>query len=775
MNAVLNFLALRLPFGPLSFQLGPALAGLLAALIPLIIHLSRSRRTKKMRFSTTRFFTDQFLRSYRMSRIREVLLLACRMALFALLGFGLAQPLLSSQAYGALQTQGPRAAVIVLDDSASMGYSEEGKTLFHRAREAAKKIVGQLRPGDTASLVLAGHRADGPQVVFPRPTDRLDDVTQAIDAAKPTDLTTDLTEAIPVAEAQARSATADGKEVYVFSDLQETSWPERPLDDNAGGPALVVVQVRPQKPVTNVGVTAVQFNSARPMAGAPFTIRPLLTIAGDRSDAVAVSLFIDGEKVGEQKVERLQSGRWAAPRFHHTFSKGGWHSGWVEVADDALPADNRRYFAVEVLQSVKVLAVDGGPSKVEREDALFFLQRALTAAPEGEKSPVELDSIPPDALADKDLSGYPLVVLADVESLQPKAVDRLEEYVAGGGSLFIFLGGRVDPAFYNDNLIGPGRRDGGLLPGRLVKRQGDPAGGKDVGFVGDVDYDHPALAAFHDPGFASLAGPAVTFKALWEVDAPPPAAVLMKASTGAPLLCEKAVGKGRVMLFTSSCDRSWTNFPIRPAYLPWARQLAAYLTEEPLGRDTFHLAGDVVALTPLGGEPSAPLRVKKPDGQYAPARWSEQDRATEFTEADHAGIYAAETADRKPVGLFAVNTESYESKLTYLDEPFASLADPDRRARVEAGLKQSRLANRPLVAFVDDAAEAAHAGGGGDPNVWVWVLLVVLAVAVAEPTLANRISALLFSKPRATPDLSPAVRPLPAGAAATPLQEASVP
>jgi len=761
MSAFLTLMATRLALGPLSLQLGPALAGLLAALIPLVIHLSRSRRTKKMRFSTTRFFTDQFLRSYRMSRIREVVLLVCRMALFALLGFALAQPLLASPSLASLRPGGSRGVVLVLDDSASMGYAEDGKTLFDRARDAAKKVMQGLRPGDSASLVLAGHRADGPQQAFPRPTDKLDDVLQALDAARPTELTADLTEAIPVAEAQARAAAADGKEVYVFSDLQETSWPDRPLEGAAGGPGLFLVQVRPQKPVSNLGVTAVQFNSARPMAGAPFTVRPLLAVAGEGRDAVDVRLFIDGEKVGEQRVEKLQNGRWAAPRFHHTFTQGGWHSGWVEVEDDALPADNRRYFAVEVQQSVKVLAVDGGSSKVEREDALFFLQRALTAAPEGQKSPVEVDPIPPDALTDKDLSGYPLVVLADVERLQPKAVDKLEEYVAGGGSLWIFLGDRVDPAFYNENLIGTGRRDGGLLPGRLVKRQGDPANGKDVAFVGDVDYEHPALAPFHDPGFVALAGPSVAFKALWEVDAQPPAAVLMRASTGAPLLCEKAVGKGRVMLFTSSCDRSWTNFPIRPAYLPWTRQLAAYLTEAPLGRDTFHLAGDVIPLTTPGGEPSAPLRVKKPDGQYAAARWNEAERVMEFTDADRAGVYAVETADRKPLGLFAVNTESYESKLTYLDEAFAELSDPGRRAKVEAGLKKSRLANRPLAVYVDDPSQATQAGGGGDPNLWVWVLLAVLVVAVAEPTLANRISALLFSRPRSAPDLAPAVRTAP--------------
>ena len=68
------------------------LIGLLAAAIPLVIHLSRSRRTKKMRFSTTRFFTDQFLRSYRMSRLKELLLLAFRMALCALLAAALARP-----------------------------------------------------------------------------------------------------------------------------------------------------------------------------------------------------------------------------------------------------------------------------------------------------------------------------------------------------------------------------------------------------------------------------------------------------------------------------------------------------------------------------------------------------------------------------------------------------------------------------------------------------------------------------------------------------------
>src|SRR4051812_23599153 len=137
----------------LTFLTPLFLVGLLAAAIPLIIHLSRSRRTKKMRFSTTRFFTDQFLRSYRMSRLKEILLLLCRMALCGLLAVALARPLLLPRGQ-AFVGGGSRSVVIVLDNSASMAYGEGGRTQLDRARDVARELVEGLRPGDTATVVL---------------------------------------------------------------------------------------------------------------------------------------------------------------------------------------------------------------------------------------------------------------------------------------------------------------------------------------------------------------------------------------------------------------------------------------------------------------------------------------------------------------------------------------------------------------------------------------------------------------------------------------------
>src|SRR4051794_30691700 len=207
----------------LTFLTPLFLVGALAAAIPLIIHLSRSRRTKKMRFSTTRFFTDQFLRSYRMSRLKELLLLACRMLLFFLFAFALAQPLLRPKNVRAAGLQGDRTLVLVLDNSASMGYVEDGKPLLERAREAARDVVGGLRDGDRVAIVLAGRRDSGPELLS-EPTGNRGEALQAIDRLQVSSLGTDLTSAVRRAEMIALASSTPHREVYVFSDLQDSGW-----------------------------------------------------------------------------------------------------------------------------------------------------------------------------------------------------------------------------------------------------------------------------------------------------------------------------------------------------------------------------------------------------------------------------------------------------------------------------------------------------------------------------------------------------------------------
>ena len=182
------------------------LIGIASAAIPLVIHLSRSRRTKKIRFSTTRFLTDQFLQSYRMSRLKELLLLAARMALCALFAMALAQPFVRPGTGSFLISQNRRTVVLVIDNSASMGYRENDRSLFDRACDGAREILNGLQDGDRAALVLAGRRDNGPEIPFREPTPQIGDVRQELDtlndqfAAKKSRLGTDLSNALLQAE-----------------------------------------------------------------------------------------------------------------------------------------------------------------------------------------------------------------------------------------------------------------------------------------------------------------------------------------------------------------------------------------------------------------------------------------------------------------------------------------------------------------------------------------------------------------------------------------------
>ncbi|HMC66878.1 MAG TPA: BatA domain-containing protein [Gemmataceae bacterium] len=728
------------------------LVGLLAAAIPLVIHLSRSRRTKKMRFSTTRFFTDQFLRSYRMSRLKELLLLVFRMALCALLAAALARPLLLSQGQAPF-LGGSRSIVLVIDNSASMGYMENGVTMLDRSRSVARELVEGLAENDTASIVLAGRRASGPDVLFPEPTAERGDVLRAIDAVQVLPLGTDLTRAVAEAQQIAQKSNAKSKEVYVLSDLQDSGWE---LTDSANQTAessetlFFFVRVRP-KTISNLAVTAVQYGATRPMIGVPFAIRPHIVSQGEVPPTCVASLYIDGKKVGERRLERLEDGRWAVPRFYHTFTTGGWHSGYVQVREDGFTHGSRRYFALEMLDAIRVLAVNGAPSQVPRLDELFFLKTALTAGGPDAKNAITVDVTSPTALASADLAKYPLVILANVESLPDAAVEKLETFADKGGSLLFFLGDKVNPAFYNDRLTGPTRLHGGLLPGRLLQVEANPAGAESFAFVSHVNYDHTALAAFQEDRSANLAG--VTFKAFWGVD-PGASAVLMRASTGAPLLCEKSFGKGRVMLFASTCDRDWTTFPVRPVYLPWVYRVVSYLAQEPLGPRAFFATGDHVPLPVAATEGIGQGSVRKPDGTLGyPTMTTDPEQPLVFTDTTQPGIYSLVAPNKQETAaLFAVNLDRYESDLTYLDDVFAEGEEGHgRQAKIEAAFKKLLPGHSAeMVYYVDDPGRTAEMALSARRGFKLWdiILVIVLAIALFEPWLANRISLRHYARPQ---------------------------
>ncbi len=206
----------------------------------------------------------------------------------------------------------------------------------------------------------------------------------------------------------------------------------------------------------NLAVQDVDFGIKANVVGAPATCWCRIENTGSQRMARKVSLFIEGQKFAEQPAA-VNAGGTQTLTFHHVFDRPGDFSGYVEVEPDELPADNRRYFTVQVVEKLPVLVIDGAPSVIAYRDGAFFLRLALEgSAVAGKKlSPIEARVVSDAEAASQRFEDYRCVILADVPRVEEKLADRLKDYVKAGGGLLIFCGEKVDAAAYNVALGTP--------------------------------------------------------------------------------------------------------------------------------------------------------------------------------------------------------------------------------------------------------------------------------------------------------------------------------
>src|SRR5262249_51438035 len=140
----------------MSFLTPLFLAGLAAIAIPVLVHLIQRERKRVVEFPSLMFVRRLPYRSARRRRIRHWSLLLLRAAAIALIVAAFARPFLPKSAAANAVCGGAREVVILLDNSASMGYADH----WARAQDAARTAVRGLGPDDRATLVLFARNAE---------------------------------------------------------------------------------------------------------------------------------------------------------------------------------------------------------------------------------------------------------------------------------------------------------------------------------------------------------------------------------------------------------------------------------------------------------------------------------------------------------------------------------------------------------------------------------------------------------------------------------------
>lgn len=708
----------------MEFGNGALLAGMALGAIPVIIHLINRHRAKLRRFAAIDFLLLSDKRLARRLHLKQLLVLALRVLLLVALALALAKPYVEPDLIAAPDASDPGSVAIVIDDSTSMqARGPSGATLLDDALAHARELIASGGARTSFAIIAAGAPARLLTRDLTYDKEALGRALERIDGrSRGADLGGALREAGRVLSA----ATEARRQIYLIGDQAAHAWRDLALSwSYVPASSVEVVDLRAGGPLDNLAIVGASVTRGTSPAG------PTLEIAAE-----VVNFGIDGRdaEVTLELGDRVIAERVTVPAnnreqvvFNLRAPPDATH-GVVRTSGDALPADDAWYFTLAQHNAVNVLVVNGSPRNVAFEDEIFFLRAALRARHAGDVAlnPVFATSA---ELKPGQLNAMDVVVLANVGTLTREQQLGLTNFVEAGGGLFIAVGDELDDrtgASYGDLLPFP------LRGAKTVAKADDPAAPLTALSIATVDFEHPVVEVFDGVDDASLFKAWVYSYMLLDTVGRPGARVVASYTGGIPALVEGTLGRGRVMMLTTSVDRDWSDLALRSSFPPLVQRICQHLArslDRPAGPG--HRVGDPVRVPAPEGQ--GPLVWVTPDGTRLDVEENPDDAlvGTVTLEApDQVGQHTLMRAgDVRRAVHFAVNVDRVESDL-------APVTPDAVRAAVAEMTRDNGIL--PDAGVPEETLTASTGGDSRRTILWPYILAGLFLLFGAEAWLVVR-------------------------------------
>ena len=537
--------------------LAPAfLAGALAVGIPILLHLFRRRSDRVIDFPAAQMLPQAPVQQQERRTLRDLLLLALRIAALVLLAVSFARPYVMR---GADVLRAP-TTIVAVDISLSMS----APATWREARRVALAAVDAAPVADLVGVVTFDDRGQ----TGVAPTANRTEARTFLEALTPGAGGTRYAAALGAA-VDALGA-ADGR-IVVVTDLQQQGL--------AGGDALSVpdgvdVTVAAVPPAAaNLAVTAF----SRDAEGATAVVQSYAP--GPR--VVTTRLRVEGTTVRQTRTA-LAPFASADVRFAGPLPVGGVAEVVIDDAD-GLAGDNVRYLRLEPERPRTFVVLTADPPESARTG--LYVQRALEAADDPATRVVVVDGRRFNGAGSGETPAA--IFVLGTRTLDRAGRARVATYLRDGGRVFLTLGPDVDLPSLAE-VLGVAVR---LAPEPVV------ASGDDATIVA-ADSRHPVLRR--------LAGPAsslgrVSIEQHRRVLDDAGWSVLARLGGGALALGERQVGRGTLLLFASDLDNRWNRFPVQPSFAPFLVETARYLTRDGVSTSAFVLPSVPPGVPPVPG------------------------------------------------------------------------------------------------------------------------------------------------------------------------------
>jgi hypothetical protein len=432
---------------------------------------------------------------------------------------------------------------------------------------------------------------------------------------------------------------------------------------------------------------------------------------------VPVTLEMEGHQVQTQHVKIGANAATSVTFTQFTLDRP-IVKGTVRAGSDPLPADNVFHFTVSPTAPVSVLVVDSGT----RPESALYLTKALgiSTAPA-----IETDVMPVTRVTPNNFEKRSVIILNDVAFPPAAANGALQKFVERGGGLLIAAG---------EHTTWP-QGETVLMPGTLGPTVDRTSGhGATLGFL---DHSHFVFEIFKAPRSGDFSAAQIyRYRMITPAPASPAAAgqgraaaappqsadrVLARFDDGAVAAAERKVGQGRVIVWASALDDSYSDLPRKPVYLPLVHQLVKYLAQFEPSR-SWQTVGQVVDVASLT-KSRANWVVVTPSGKRVAQNGP--------LELDEQGVYdvrpAGGAVEGTPAQAIAVNIDPAEADLTPLD--------PGELVAAVTGHAAPAAAPTPAENAAFDVKDAEK-----QQALWWYLLLAGLLLLAAETVVSNRLS-----------------------------------
>ncbi len=674
--------------------LNPAvLIGILAAVIPVVIHLLNLKRLKKIEFSTLAFLKELQKSKIRKIRLKQWLLLFIRVMIIAFLVMAFSRPTIKSVSFG--NSAAKTTAYFLIDNSYSMSIIDEHGAYFNQAKVLAKKLIDNLQEGDEISVMFTSDIRNSGKL-----TTDFAAAKKIIEQSSISDITITQVPLLTEVLNNLDKSMNYNKEIYYLSDFQKINFSQASYDksrrfQNLKESRFYKIAFTP-KNIVNLTITDFKTNNQIFELNKPveFTVT-VKNNSMQRVNNATVTLFINGKRRAHAGV-KLDAGESKSYNLITTLKEKGLLEISAELDDDDILNDNKMYLAIYVPEKIKVLLI------TEKNGDSKFLELALNPQI---ANAISLEKINQGQTASKNLKDYDVIFVIGPVTTN---TGLIKDYLLSGGNVIFMPGG-------NSNL-----NDIRYFCGKL--NLPEPENLKNVFenpvLFEKVDLKHPVFSNLFRKDFKPKLDSPLIYKYLQFTPAGKGKTIISLIDNSS-FLSEFNIGNGKIFFFGIAPLLEWSDFPLKGIFAPLMNKLIYYLS---MSNQKFNVikAGEKIDLN-LRNVSLPQIKVVKPGTvEFIDIDLKKAGKFYFYGKTGKAGIYKFYSGERL-IDYYAVNIDPRESELTILsNSEFESIMN-------NLGYEGKIFSLKPQ----DDFRKIIYQSRFGT-ELWRYFLIIALVLALAE-------------------------------------------